>query len=331
MRAAFSRRGATALVLSKLAFATVLVCGAAGGRALAAGGGNVGKAPEPAPSRGTTTTKMKVTNFDEALTTALARRGGATAARVMCDGRDPVARRILNEYGAVFMAAGGALPPPVCIFAGAEEVETFQRAARAEARELAGVRVELQPAAMRALLAAREEALAAGLDITPRDGSESARRGYADTIRLWNSRLLPALEHWRAQGRLTHEEAERVRQLPVREQVGAVLDLERGGVYFSKDFSKSILHSVAAPGASQHLSLLAFDATEYGDERVRRILARHGWFRTVRNDYPHFTYLGLPESRLPSRGLRKLATAHGEFWVPNSDDVELHSGLARKY
>ncbi|MCA1622134.1 MAG: hypothetical protein LC795_23260 [Acidobacteria bacterium] len=145
-----------------------------------------------------------------------------------------------------------------------------------------------------------------------------ARRGYADTVRLWNSRLLPALEYWRGQGRLTPEEADRVRALPVREQVGAVLGLERRGIYFSKDFSKSILYSVAAPGASQHLSLLAFDVSEYADARVRATLARHGWFRTVRNDHPHFTYLGLGETQLPSRGLRKLNTPDGEFWVPNS-------------
>src|SRR5215213_1800889 len=243
MRAAFTTR-ATALVLFKLAFAAVLVA-AAGARALAADGGDGAETPNPAPSRGATT-NMKVANFDEALSTALARRGGAS--RVTCDGRDPVARRILNEYGAVFFASGGATPPPVCIFAGAEEVESFQRAAQVSARQIGGVSIELQPAAMRALLAAREEALAEGLDITPRDGSESARRGYADTVRLWNSRLLPALEYWRAQGRLTDEEAARLRGLPVREQIGAVLELERVGVYFSKDFSKSILYSVAAPG-----------------------------------------------------------------------------------
>ncbi len=327
MRAALSRR-ATGHVIFRVAVAALLAV-FVGGRALAADdGGNDGEATNPAPSRGIT--NMKVANFDEALSTALARRGAA--ARATCDGRDPVARRILNEYGAVFFASGGALPPPVCIFNGAEEVETFQRAARVEAQEMGGVLIELQPSAMRALLAAREEARGLGLDITPRDGSESARRGYADTVRLWNSRLLPALEYWRAQGRLSDAEAARVRAMPVREQVGAVLELERGGVYFSKDFSKSILYSVAAPGASQHLSLLAFDAAEYSDVRVRGVLARHGWFRTVRSDGPHFTYLGLAESRLSAHGLKKIKTADGEFWVPNSTDapVGLQTDLARK-
>lgn len=323
MRAALSRR-ATGHVIFRVAIAALLAV-FVGGRALAADGEDDGKATNPAPSRGITT-NMKVANFDE----ALARRGAAS--RVTCDGRDPVARRILNEYGAVFFAAGGALPPPVCIFDGAEEVETFQRAATVSAQEMGGVLIELQPAAMRALLAAREEARGRGLDITPRDGAESARRGYADTVRLWNSRLLPALEYWRAQGRLSDAEAERVRRMPVREQVGAVLELERGGVYFSKDFSKSILYSVAAPGASQHLSLLAFDAAEYSDVRVRSVLARHGWFRTVRSDYPHFTYLGLPASRLPAHGLKRIETRDGEFWVPNSGDagVESQPSLAQK-
>ncbi|HEX8723348.1 MAG TPA: hypothetical protein VF736_22210 [Pyrinomonadaceae bacterium] len=327
MRAAFSTRAA-ASVLFQLALAAALSV-AAGERAAAAVGDDDDKTSKPAAGR-ETNTGMKVAKFDEALSAALARRGAA--GRQMCDGGDRVARRILNEYGAVFVAAREVLPPPVCIFEGAAEVETFQAAARAAREEVGGVYVELQPAAMRALLAARAEAQAAGLDITPRDGSESARRGYADTVRLWNSRLLPALEHWRAEGRLTDTEAERLRGLPVREQIGAVLELEEGGIFFSKDFSKSILYSVAAPGASQHLSLLAFDAAEYGDERVRRLLARHGWFRTVRSDCPHFTYLGLPESSLPAHGLKKLSTADGEFWVPNSSELGgvLQSALARK-
>ncbi len=312
MRAAENSSAVTAL-LRKLVCATLLV-GAVGTGAHAAEGGDNNKTSTPATAR-EASNNMRVAKFDEALLTALTRRGAAAGS--MCDGRDPVARRILSEYGAIFVAAGEVLPPPVCIFAGAEEVETFQAAARVSAEVIGGVPIELQPAAMRALLAARAEAQGLGLDITPRDGTESARRGYADTMRLWNSRFLPALEHWRAEGRLTTDEAERLRALPVRAQVGAVLELERRGIYFSKDFSKSILYSVAAPGASQHLSLLAFDAAEYADERVRRVLARHGWFRTVRSDCPHFTYLGLAERELPSRGLKRVSTTDGEFWVPN--------------
>lgn len=292
-------------MLAKLAGLILCVVGAGTHAAAAPGGGDDGVGAADA---------QKVVNFSVALGSALARRG--VEAGKLCE-QDAVSRRVLREYGAVFMAAGQVLPPRVCIFASAAEVASFQAEAQPLAAVIGGATVELQPAAMRALLAAREEALALGLDITPRDGREAARRNYADTLRLWNSRLLPALEHWKRQGRLTPQDIERLKMLPAREQIAAILELERQGIYFSRDFSKSILNSVAAPGASQHLSLLAFDVNEYADEEVRLILARHGWFRTVRGDSPHFTYLGLSETKLPAHGLRKITSEAGEFWVPN--------------
>src|SRR5581483_1467361 len=107
-----------------------------------------------------------------------------------------------------------------------------------------------------------------GLDITPRDGAEAARRSYADTVRLWNSRFLPALDHWTKAGRLKIGDADRLRALPVHEQVPEVLELERDGIFFSKDLSKSVLYSIAAPSTSQHIAMLAFDANEFLDPRV---------------------------------------------------------------
>jgi hypothetical protein len=229
---------------------------------------------------------------------------------------DAVARRVLAEYGAMFVAEGVRLPR-VCLFDDEDEVARFQREAGWRAEELGGSVIELQPAAMAALLGARAEAQSLGLDITPRGGSEAGRRGFADSLRLWRSRCDPALAHWCAAGRLDDAEAARVRALPVREQVAAVLELEREGIFFSTDFSKSILYSVAAPGASQHLAMLAFDASEFRDERVRRLLARHGWFQTVLSDLPHFTYLGLAEEELPARGLKRVAACEQEFWIPD--------------
>ena len=41
------------------------------------------------------------------------------------------------------------------------------------------------------MLKAREEAQKEGLDITPRDGAEAARRNYEDSYELWNSRFHP--------------------------------------------------------------------------------------------------------------------------------------------
>jgi len=254
--------------------------------------------------------------FHEALARSLARRGLSFEA--FCPAGDTLTRRVLEEYGAMFVAEGVRLPP-ACVFETEEAVERFQREAGWRAEVIHGSPIELQPPAMAALLRACAEAEEAGQSLTPRGGSEAGRRSFADSLRLWRSRCEPALEHWCAAGRLEGREAERLRALPVREQAAAVLELERGGIFFSKDFKKSILQSVAAPGASQHLAMLAFDVTEYGDVRVQELLARHGWFQTVLSDLPHFTYLGLEEHELPSRGLSRVEAGGQTFWVPDME------------
>jgi hypothetical protein len=252
--------------------------------------------------------------FHAALARSLARRG--LSFEGFCPAGDTLTRRVLEEYGAMFVAEGVRLPP-ACVFENEEAVERFQREAGWRAEVLDGSTIELQPAAMAALMNAREEAARAGLRVTPRGGDEAGRRSYADSLRLWRSRCDPALDHWCEQGRLEGAEAERLRRLPLREQASAVLELERGGIFFSKDFKKSILQSVAAPGASQHLAMLAFDIEEFADPHVQRVLARHRWFQTVLSDLPHFTYLGLEERHLPSRGLRRVESAGQTFWVPD--------------
>ncbi|HEX8294376.1 MAG TPA: hypothetical protein VF570_21655 [Pyrinomonadaceae bacterium] len=252
--------------------------------------------------------------FHAALGRALARRG--LSLEKFCPAADTLTRRVLEEYGAMFVAEGVALPE-ACVFENEEAVERFQREAGWRAEAFGGTLIELQPAAMEALEGAREEAARAGLLVTPRGGAEAGRRNFADSLRLWRSRCDPALDHWCAQGRLEGAEAERLRGLPLREQAQAVLELERGGIYFSKYFDKSILQSVAAPGASQHLAMLAFDVEEFQEPRVGALLARHGWFQTVLSDLPHFTYLGLAEHDLPSRGLRRVDSGGQTFWVPD--------------
>ena len=232
---------------------------------------------------------------------------------------DSLWRRVLQDYGALFAAASYVLVPPVPVFTSEAAVQDFQARAGWLTVDFDGVKIELQPAAMRNLLDARTEANAENLSITPRGGSEAARRSYADTLRLWESRFQPALIHWCACERLEFDEAERLRTLSPDAQIAAVMELEKQGLYFSKDLSKSVFYSVAPPGTSQHLSMLAFDVTEFRDPRVRQILARHGWFQTVRSDLPHFTFLGLEESSLPERGLKCVEVDGQTFWIP--DDV----------
>ena len=142
--------------------------------------------------------------FYEALTKALKKR--KTNIDLVCPQADPVARRILEEYGAVFVADKKVKPPPVCVFTNEEQVTKWQDEAGFKAEFIAYDEVELQPEALKHLLKAREDARKEGLDITPRDGAEAARRNYEDSVRLWNSRFEPALEYWKGQGRLTAEQ-----------------------------------------------------------------------------------------------------------------------------
>lgn len=263
------------------------------------------------------------TPFYEALAKALKKR--KIKLENICPPSDPVSRRILEEYGAIFVADKKVTPPPVCIFTNEEQVTKFQDDAGFDAEVIGYDEVELQPEALKKLNKAREEARKEGLDITPRDGAEAARRNYEDSVRLWNSRFEPALDYWQSQGRLTAEQVARLRSLPLSQQIAEVLELEKTGIYFSKDLSKSILYSIAAPGTSQHIAMLAFDVNEFENPRVREIMAKHGWFQTVLSDLPHFTFLGLKEKDLPKHGLRSLEINGQVFWIPNVPGV--HPGL----
>ena len=263
------------------------------------------------------------TPFYEALAKAFKKR--KINIENVCPPSDPVSRRILEEYGAIFVANKKVTPPPVCVFTNEEQVTKFQDDAGFEAERIGFDEVELQPEALKKLNKAREEAQKEGLDITPRDGAEAARRNYEDSVRLWNSRFEPALDYWLSQGRLTEEQVTRLRGLPLSQQIAEVLELEKTGIYFSKDLSKSILYSIAAPGTSQHIAMLAFDVNEFGNPRVREIMAKHGWFQTVLSDLPHFTFLGLKEKDLPKHGLRSVEINGQVFWIPNVASV--HPGL----
>jgi hypothetical protein len=234
--------------------------------------------------------------YYRALTATLAARG--TSLTDLCPDGDVVARRVLHDYGAMFVGADNILPPPVCVCTSEEQVDRFQQAAGWTSANIEGATVELQPAAMAALLRARVTAHREGLEITPRDGAEAA------------------LAHWLSVGRLAQQQVDRLRTLPINQQVIEVLELETQGIFFSKDLSKSVLYSIAAPGTSQHMAMLAFDVNEFHNSRVREIMASEGWFQTVLSDLPHFTYLGLNESELPGRGLKAVEVNGQKFWIP---------------
>lgn len=229
---------------------------------------------------------------------------------------DSVGQKLLREYGSVFVARGGVIPPNKVVFRDEAEVSAFQATLKTEPEPIGGFQMELQTAAMVALQKAIKEAESAKLRITPR-AADSARRTYGETVGLWASRVDPALKYWVGKGRIKQTDADRIKAMSPFEQVSDVLKLEESGIYFSKDLSKSIIYSVAPPGTSQHLSMLAFDINEHENVEIRRILSNNGWYQTVVSDLPHFTYLGVSENELPGIGLKMLTDGGRIFWVPN--------------
>jgi len=235
----------------------------------------------------------------------------------------PVEARLFNEYGAVFVTR--ATPPPRIIFEDEAEVERFQATLDTSRVTLGEFEIELQSEAMDALLVAASEVAREGKTLTPR-AADSGRRSYSDTVGLWNRNVARGLDHWSECGRITSDQAHQIRDLNPVEQVSIILELEdTRQIYFGTFFDRSILYSVAAPGASQHLALLAFDVSEFQDRRVEAVLNRNGWFRTVAYDFPHFTYLGHDEASLTALGLTTILRYYNNceysFRVPDLDSL----------
>jgi len=76
----------------------------------------------------------------------------------------------------------------------------------------------------------------------------------------------------------------------------------------------AILGVVAPPGASQHLWGLAIDLQVYSQAQ-RQALNKNGWFQTVENDVPHWTYVGLTEENLPLFGFKNKIVRGITYWV----------------
>lgn len=235
----------------------------------------------------------------------------------VCHLDDNVERRLFLEYGAMYLGVKGITHPWRCIFDDQAGVKDFQDVVKKRTENIGGTVITLQEPAMEALQKAIAEAAKEGKKITPRGGSTAAMRAYEDTSKFWNSRFLPGLEYWIKQGRLTRADADAGKALPVRQQIAKVLEWEDQGIYFATGFGKSILYSVAAPGGSQHLFMLALDVTEFSDPRVRAIMMKHGWFQTVKSDQPHFTFLGREEKDLPKLGLKPWMMGDQKFWIPD--------------
>jgi hypothetical protein len=272
----------------------------------------------------------EVADFRQAVAVALANAATTTSAPQptvrnlddVCRLDDPIEGRVFREYGAVFIAGQGSVLPSRCAYSSPNEVAQFQATLALETKRVGGVRLTLQAPAMADLLAAVAEAKAERMRITPADRRTAGLRTFAETSKLWRIRVKSALRHWVRRGRLARSEAKAVLGLPMREQALQVLAWEEAGLWFAPGYRKSIVYAVAIPGTSQHVAALALDVREYDSEKVRAILARHGWFQTVRSDAPHFTYLGRAEEALTDLGLQQLVLEDRSYWVPRLEANE---------
>lgn len=228
-----------------------------------------------------------------------------------------VAARVLREYGSMFVAGDSVQLPDTCMFGGEPEVKRFQKKLKTKTVYSGGLPITLQQQAADGLQASIEQAAREGFSIRPLDGAIAGSRSYGDTLMLWNGRFFKALDYWTRRGVLTAEDRDAISRVGLQKRIEMIIEWESRGIFFSTDRTRPIFTSTAPPGASQHLSMIAFDVVEYGQPTVREILNSNGWFQTVVGDPPHFTYLGLHEGELPRRGLLLIARGSHRYWVPN--------------
>jgi hypothetical protein len=96
-------------------------------------------------------------SFYKVLRKALKKR--KTNVERICPLSDSVARRILEDYGAMFLATKKVIPPPLCIFTSEAQVTKFQEETDYVTENIEGADIELQREAMTQLLKARPIAL----------------------------------------------------------------------------------------------------------------------------------------------------------------------------
>ncbi|MEH2234488.1 MAG: D-alanyl-D-alanine carboxypeptidase family protein [Nostoc sp.] len=183
---------------------------------------------------------------------------------------------LLRSYGAVFVNPEiGIKLPPKDIFANEQETQEFQ--ATLTMGHVEGTNdCYLQKSAADALNKAR---IQQQIPLKSGYGSGDCTRTFNTNLRFWhkyaNDRVLAKVQ----QGKET-----------------------------------KILGLVAPPGTSQHLWGLAIDL-RVGSKEQRKALNQNGWFQTVENDTPHWTYVGLSEENLPVFGFKKQAIRGITYWI----------------
>ena len=111
-------------------------------------------------------------------------------------------RRVLREYGAVFVASKNVRIPTRCIFLSSEEVDKFHASLKTRKEILRGTPISLRPRRWKTDEGCRRYR-GRRQNSTPDDGSTAAKRNYGDTEYIWSTRFLSGLSYWTAKRRIT--------------------------------------------------------------------------------------------------------------------------------
>lgn len=183
---------------------------------------------------------------------------------------------LLRSYGAAYVnSQPGIKLPEKLIFANEKETKEFQ--ATLTMGKVNGTRnCYLQKPAADALNRARAQVR---IPLMSRNGNINCTRSFSTTLRLWrkyaNDRTLEQVR----QGKETR-----------------------------------ILGVVAPPGTSQHIWGLAVDL-RVTNQTQKNILNQNGWYRTVKNDTPHWTYIGYSKEELAILGFKNQVIRGVTYWL----------------
>lgn len=229
---------------------------------------------------------------------------------LQCDTSVESQKRILYEYGAVYLSvvfnSPEVLKPSKCLFSDDNDVTNFTKSFTVPRNKFDFGEFYLQSKAKEDLN--KVSAVSGGIKSVARNCNNSVP--CTDGINNdWATRTYEQTKcNWLNLGK----DLQKCRATPL---VWADIEKE----VKKEGNSKPKMFSVAVPGGSQHHLGLAIDVDSAKcNAGCIQALELNGWFRTVRFDSFHFTYLGYKASQLPGLGLKKVKCSDGVvYWVPN--------------
>lgn len=245
---------------------------------------------------------------------------------IFCDPRSVVTRKVLEEYTSHLIARGIVLPS-VCMLNETQSTnfKSSLKSSDVASVRLAGMRFEFQRKAAIDLQKVIDRL--ATLKISQLNfAREHSDRRPPITLAV-GGRTQKINRDWAIRDYQTVAENWEFDPAPGAIRTLIIEELNQGEsmnpLYKGRNGNKPRMRSVAIPGASQHMLLVAFDLNNATckNQAVVKLLSDHGWWRTIRDDNCHFTYLGWnTERQLKENGMKKVVCPRSDtnyaFWVP---------------